>query len=275
MGLKEQLSAGATALLRQTIATVVTGSLPRYTGSISLGRTFVLTNVQSTEPCRLRLYSNAASRDNVGELARPYNSQSVSGSTALIADINLTDSTLFHFAPPLFGANLDNPIQTSVYYTIDTGSVPFSGSNTISLTRFVLEDGNIVSSPGVVTRENLIINQTVSTGQTITGSFVTPKTYLLLQAVPNISPIRLRLYANSTYRDDLGEFNRAFGVEPSASSGIITDMNLDITETSSFTPVLLGRNMDASPASTTYYTLTNNAGASSVTVSLIVFSLED
>ena len=98
---------------------------------------------------------------------------------------------------------------------------------------------------------------------------------MLLEAVPNISPIRLRLYSNSTYRDDLGEFNRAFGVEPSSSNGIIADMNLDITETSSFTPVLLGRNMEQPATSTTYYTLTNNAGASSVTVSLIVFSLED
>lgn len=275
MGLKEQLNAGATALQRQKISFTVTGSIPRYTGSVNLGRTFIVTNAQTTSPCRVRLYGNAASRNDPAELLRPYNSQSISGSTALIADINLDNINSFNFAPPLFGANLDNSVGTSIYYTVDTGSVPFSGSNAISFTRFVLEDSTVAGLPGVNTRKTLLITGSISTGQTLTGSIQSPKTYLLLEAIPSVSPIRLRLYADATYRDNPVEISRPFTTEPTASSGVIADMYLDVTETSSLTPVVVGRNAETTPASVTYFSLTNNSVASAVSASLYIFSLED
>jgi len=175
----------------------------------------------------------------------------------------------------MFGANLDNPIQTAIYYTVDQTSGSLSGSNTISFTRFTLEDPTVVNLPSVVTRETLLITSSISTGQSITGSISTPKTYLLLQAIPDTSPVRLRLYSDASYRDDPNEVSRTFGVEPVSMSGLIADLYMDVTETSSLTPVILGRNMETSPISTTYFNLTNDSVASAVNASLIVFSLED
>ena len=275
MGLKEQLNAGATVLQRQKVSFGITGNLSQYTGSVDLNRTFILTDVQSSVPCRVRLYGNASSRNDPTELARPYASQSIPASIALITDITLTDTTLFNFAPPVFGANLDNPIQTAIYYTVDQTSGSLSGSNTISFTRFTLEDPTVVNLPSVVTRETLLITSSISTGQSITGSISTPKTYLLLQAIPDTSPVRLRLYSDASYLDNPNEISRTFGVEPVSMSGLIADLYMDVTETSSLTPVILGRNMETSPISTTYFNLTNDSVASAVNASLIVFSLED
>ena len=280
MGLKEQLFAGATALQRQTIPFVVTGSFARYTGSVDIGRTFILLNAQTTTPCRVRLYGDAASRNDVNELARPYQSQSIPSNISLIIDTNLTDTRIFDLAPPLFGANLDNPIQSTVYYTVDTGSVAFSGTNTISFKRFLLEDPLVVGLPNVTTRETFIISGSIASGSSITGSIPTPKTHLLLQAIPNASPIRLRLYTSQSYRDNPTEVSRSIYTEPSSGAGLILDEYFDITSTASFTPIILGRNMDDLSGQTaatqnTYYNLTNGSATVNILASLYTFSIED
>lgn len=276
MGLIEQINLGNASLNRSTVAITLNGSQPQFTGSLAVGRTFILTNAQTTTPCRLRLYGNVASRDDTDELLRPFNSQSISGSISLLADINLTDNALFNLTPPLFGANLDNPVQSTIYYTVDTGSnAPFSGTNTVSFTRFLLEDTTAALTPNVVTRETILITGSISAGSSVTGSVATPKTYVLLQVIPNTNDIRLRLYAAASYRDNINEINRAFSTEPTQSSGVIADIYIDNTITSSFTPMIVGRNMDAVVSSTTYYNLTNVSGTSPVTASLYLFSLED
>lgn len=281
MGLREQLNAGATALIRQKISVNITGSLPRYTGSIDIGRTFILLNAQTSTPCRIRLYGNSASRNDGTELIRPYNSQSIPSDISLVADINLDNTSIFNLTPALFGANLDNPIQNAIYYTIDTSSItPFSGTNLISFTRFILEDPSVVSSPSVTTRETFIISGSMPSGSSVTGSIPTPRTYLLLQAIPNASPIRLRLYASQSYMDSVAEASRSMYVEPSSSAGVILDAYLDATTTASFTPIVLGRNVDdltekTTATSNTYYRLTNASVASDISASLYMFSIED
>jgi hypothetical protein len=275
MGLKEQLTLGASTIQRQTSVFTVSGSKPQFTGSVSVGRTFIFTSVQATSPCRLRFYGNTSSRDNVNELSRPFISQSISGSIALLADVNLNTTTIFNLVPPLFGANLNNPIASTIYYTLDTGSSVFSGTNTVTVNTFNLEDSSVVSLPGVITRETFLVTGSISSGQTITGSIPTPKTYLLFQVAPNVTPIRLRLYSAANYRDDATEISRGFGVDPTGSSGIIADLYMDTVETSSLTPIVLGRNMETTPTSTTYYRLDNISAASPVSTSISVFSLED
>lgn len=274
MGLKEQLDAGATSLNREKIYVDVTGA-NQYVGSVALGRTFVIVGSQTTKPCRIRLYGNSASRDDVTELARPFISQSIPASISLLADINLTDTSLFKLHPPLFGANLDTSVSSTIYYTITSSSVDLSSGVRVNLDRFIMEDIKVVGLPEVVTRNTCTISGSVTTGNSISGSLTTPKTYLLLQVIPSTSPVRLRLYSNDTYRDDPTEKARTFGVEPKSSSGIIADMYMSVTETSSFTPIVLGRNMKESPVPITYYTLTNESVASTVTASLYLFSLED
>lgn len=282
MGLKEQLNAGSAALKRDTVSLTVTGSRARYTGSFDMGRTFVLLEAQTTTPCRVRLYGNAYSRNEVNELARPFISYSaIAQDIALIADINLDTTEVFTLSPILFGANLDNPVSSSIYYTIDTGSIsPFTGTNTIRFNRFIVEDPLVAPLPGITTRQQFIVSGSIPSGSHITGSIPTPRTYLLLQVTPNTSPIRLRLYSSQSFRDPITEISRSFDVEPSSSAGIIADMYLDVTTTSSLSPILLGRNANdmlgtviASPV--TYYTLTNAAGTSDVSASLYTFSLED
>jgi hypothetical protein len=282
MGLKEQLNAGSTALKRDTIVLTVTGSKPQFTGSFDMGRTFVLLKAQTTTPCRVRLYGNAYSRNEVNELSRPFISQSTIGpDIALITDINLDTTEIFNLTPFLFGANLDNPVSSSIYYTIDTGSTfPFTNTNTINFNRFILEDPSVANLSGITTRQTFVVSGSLSSGSSVTGSIPTPRTYLLLQVTSNTSPMRLRLYASESYRDVVAEVSRSFETEPSSSSGIIADLYLDVTTTSSLTPILLGRNANDLLGTTianpiTYYRLTNGSGTTDISASLHTFSLED
>lgn len=274
MGLKEQLDAGA-ALKRDTIGFTISGSTNLYSGSFALGKTFILINARASAPCRIRLYGDQASSITPSELIRPYISQSISGSISLIADINLTDTSVIQLYPPLFGVNLDTPVSPNIYYTVVSNSVDLAGINNVGFSRFLMEDPNASSYQDVTTRGKYIITGSIPSGNSISGSIETPRTYLLLQVVPNTNPIRLRLYTDESYRDNTAEKARAFNVEPSASSGIIADMYIDATETSSFTPIILGRNMQDPPLPTTYYTLTNDSVVTNVSASLYLFSLED
>jgi hypothetical protein len=200
---------------------------------------------------------------------------------ALISDISLDNTNVFHLNPALFGANLDNPVSSSIYYTVDTGSAtPFTGINSINFVRFIVEDPLISNLPGITTRQTFLISGSLASGSSITGSIPTPRTYLLLQVTPNTSPIRLRLYASQSYRDILTEYSRSFDTEPSSSSGILADLYLDVTSTASLSPIIVGRNANDLLGNTTavpitYYTLTNGSVASDVSASLYTFSLED
>lgn len=282
MGLKEQLNAGSTALKRDTVVLTISGSKPVYTGSFDMGRTFALLEVQTTTPCRVRLYGDQYSRNEPNELTRPFVSYSAVGQDiALIADINLDDTNLFHINPILFGANLDKPTSSSIYYTVNTGSSsPFTGINSLNFTRFIVEDSLVENLPGIITRETFIVSGSLPSGSSITGSIPTPRTYLLLQVTPDTSPIRLRLYASQSYRDLPTEYSRSFDTEPSSSSGILADMYLDVTSTASLSPIIMGRNATDLLGNTTaipitFYTLTNGSGTSDVSASLYTFSLED
>ena len=287
MGLKEQLNAGSTTLVRDNVIVSVTGNTPQYTGSVNLGGTFTLISTISSIPCRIRLYGNSGSRNDGTELARPFDSQStIASNIALIADINLTDTNIFNLYPPIFGTALDIANTNSVYYTVDTGSAnPFSGSTTtIIFNRFLLEDTSIANLPGVNTREVLYVSASALISNAIvTGSFQSPRTYLLYNVQPNFSTARLRLYATSDSRDNITELARTFATEPNSGSGLIADMLLDATQSFPIAPVLVGRNdndqtafgsVPASPE--TYYTLTNlSAGTINAEVTMSVFSFED
>jgi hypothetical protein len=282
MGLREQLNAGSTVIKRDTTFITVSNSSARYTGSFDMGNTFILLDAQTTTPCRVRLYGNAYSRNEPNELIRPFVSYSAIGQDiALIADINLDNTSIFNLTPVLFGANLDNPVSSSIYYTVDTGSLfPFNGTNIIKFNRFILEDPAVSNLSGVITRQRFIISGSIPSGSHITGSIPTPKTYLLLQTVPSTSPIRLRLYASQSYRDISTEISRSFETEPSSSAGILADIYLSVTSTASLSPILMGRNANdlsgtSAAGSVTYYTLTNGSGTSNVSASLYLFSLED
>lgn len=284
MGLRQQIVAGATALKRDTITIPITNSKVQYTGSITMGRVFALTAIQGSKRCRVRLYTDAASRNDGTELARPFISQSIPSSIGLIADINLTDEALFHLAPPVFGVNLDNPISSSIYYTIDSSSgFNLNSGDAINVTRFLMEDTAVSNLAGVTTHQTLIISASaLASGSHRTGSISSPRTYLVYAVEPTVAPIRLRLYTSQSFRDDVTEISRSFGTEPAQNSGLISDFYMEDVAKTPMTPILVGRNDEdlINPAlltadQTTYYTITNGSGTGTFSASVYLFSLED
>lgn len=285
MGLKEQINAGSTNIRRETVQLSVSGDSPRYTGSFTLGSAFVLLSVQSPKPCRLRLYGDINSRNNAGELIRPFTSQSIlSSSVSLIADIDLNTTDIYNLTPSPFGLNLDNPVSRSIYYTIDTSSLtPFGGgTNTLTFTRFSLEDQEVTNLPGIVSRDTYTINATnLASNTSVTGSFTTPRTYLLYGFSSSINPVRLQLYTREDYRDNPIEAVRPFTTEPNSGSGLIADIYCTESGSLPISPVLLGRNDDdlnvvQDANDVTYYRLYNATnGTYNFTISLKMFSLED
>lgn len=284
MGLRQQIVAGATALKRDTITIPITNSNVQYTGSITMGRVFALTAIQGSKRCRVRLYTDAASRNDGTELTRPFVSQSVPSSIGLIADINLTDEALFRLAPPVFGVNLDNPISSSIYYTIDSSSgFNLNSGDAINVTRFLMEDTAVSNLAGVTTHQTLIISASgLASGSHRTGSISSPRTYLVYAVEPTVAPIRLRLYTSQSFRDDVTEISRSFGTEPAQNSGLISDFYMEDAVKTPMTPILVGRNDEdlTNPAlltadQTTYYTITNGSGTGTFSASVYLFSLED
>ena len=284
MGLRQQIVAGATALKRDTITIPITNSKVQYTGSITMGRVFALTAIQGSKRCRVRLYTDAASRNDGTELTRPFVSQSVPSSIGLIADINLTDEALFRLAPPVFGVNLDNPISSSIYYTIDSSSgFNLNSGDAINVTRFLMEDPAVSNLAGVTTHQTLIISASaLASGSHRTGSISSPRTYLVYAVEPTVAPIRLRLYTSQSFRDDVTEISRSFGTEPAQNSGLISDFYMEDAVKTPMTPILVGRNDEdlTNPAlltadQTTYYTITNGSGTGTFSASVYLFSLED
>lgn len=284
MGLRQQIVAGATALKRDTITIPITNSKVQYTGSITMGRVFALTAIQGSKRCRVRLYTDAASRNDGTELTRPFISQSIPSSIGLIADINLTDEALFRLAPPVFGVNLDNPISSSIYYTIDSSSgFNLNSGDAINVTRFLMEDTAVSNLAGVTTHQTLIISASaLASGSHRTGSISSPRTYLVYAVQPTVAPIRLRLYTSQSFRDDVTEISRSFGTEPAQNSGLISDFYMEDVAKTPMTPILVGRNDEdlTNPAlltanQTTYYTITNGSGTGTFSASVYLFSLED
>lgn len=285
MGLKEQINAGSTNIKRETVQLSVSGDRPQYTGSFTLGRTFALLSAQSSKPCRVRLYGDIDSRNNTDELIRPFVSQStISSSISLIADINLDTNNIYNLTPSPFGLNLDNPVSRSIYYTVDTSSLsPFGGgTNTVTFTRFLLEDPDIVNLPGIISRDTYTISETsVASNTSVTGSLTTPRTYLLYSFSSSINPVRLRLYTREEYRDNVTEESRLYTTEPNSGSGLIADIYCTETASLPIAPVLLGRNDDdlnvvQDANQLTYYRLENLTPSTyNFTISLGMFSLED
>lgn len=285
MGLNEQILAGATALKREVVTIPITTANVQYSGSIEMGRAVTITAVQASKRCRIRLYGNSASIYDGTEKARPFISQSITSTNiGLIADIDLGTETLFHLTPPVFGINLDNPISSSIYYTIDSSSgYNLDAGDKVTVTRFLMEDPAVSNLAGVTTHTRMIISASgLSSGSHQTGTISSPKTYLLYSIEPTVAPVRLRLYTSQSYRDDVTEISRSFGTEPSSGSGLIADIYMSDVANTPMIPILVGRNdndltnpalLDASAE--TYYTITNGSGTGTFSASAYLFSLED
>lgn len=290
MGLKEHLNAGAN-LTRGSVQIVdVLGS-----GSVSLGGTYGILSIQSNQPCRLRLYDNQTSRDNVTEISRTFNgTTNVPANIALVGDFTMSAASTYTIDPMLYG-HAHNGVDT--YYRVEPVGA------TITINRYLLENFSVQPNPAspynVNNRRTITITPTASlSALQIYGDRIDqvtiPKTYLLISAsVSSPSVVRLRLYSAPDALDDATERNRSFSTEPSESAHLIADAYVTSSTTMYFTPKIIGANLETAETdlsslvnnqndlrgqSKLYYFL-QNASSSGLpqtpTVNLYVYSLQD
>jgi hypothetical protein len=288
MGLRQHIAAGAK--LRREIRTFVTA--PGGSGSITLPPAAALLRIQSSATCRLRLYDTESALLDAGEISRAFSNTAVSSSIALIGDFTMS-------------ANIDNFVDPVVYSVPQntTGAVYYriqpSGSATITLTYFPLEDAAVPPTPDTsytdANRRTLTIERTLNDATPVSGTLaapLVPKTFLLVSASLGNSAhhTRLRLYRDSGALHIPSEQSRSFSTEPSASTQLITDIIISGSGPLFFTPKIIGANLSTmginlesirdnrdlfGGVKEIYYLMQNLGSAATIQASIHVFSLED
>jgi hypothetical protein len=284
MGLREHIRAGA-SLSRQsiTLQTNITGS-----GSIDLGSAYALLSIDANVPCRLRLYDNSASRDDVLEKNRTFGDTNISASTALIGDFNITETGKITIDPVVYGV-VQTPSNKLTYYKIDG-----TPSASIILTRYLLEDSSLDTN----NRTTLpTITGLLEPNEFVTGTLsnpLIPTTYLLVSAsLGDVSHLaRIRLYNNNSVFSNITEMSRSFSTETTDTS-LIVDAILSGSGTTHFSPKIIGSNLEnlgtnlnliqgsaqqLAGENELYYILQNASptpGAVTINAFLHVFSLEN
>ncbi len=237
----------------------------------SMGGAFILLNAQlkGNPPCRLRLYSDATSRDT--DANRSWTNFNISESVALIADIVLTDTNTVTFDPPIIGNTFSGG---DVYYHLSASSTPL----TASITSYPLKtfndslDGNtslVVSGSSVPT-----------TGYGVSGSVVTSNSFIILSG-SSTAVSRLRLYSRPVSEVPLAEVTRSFDTQSQDGALLIADLMFD---SASFqyplVPVLEGytwtkENYAVGTNQVGYILENRSGGATNITASLYIYSTED
>lgn len=288
MGLAEYIRAGAS--LRREIATLQTDAIG--SGSVNLGSAYILLDITTDKPCRIRLYDNESSRDNVGEKARSFGNTNVSASIALIGDISMS-SIATHTIDPVLYSVVENTTNQLTYYKIDNVSSPPYPK--ITFNAFLMENPAISTT----NRKTLPPLQYTFVANGITSGTladpVVPQTYLLVSASVTGSSAsavtRLRLYSNSSSLYSSAEISRSFTTESTAVSYLIVDALMSSSQVTYFVPKIIGANLQNAGTDLNitrtdrnkmagnnelYYILQNVSSVSSaVTASIHVFSLED
>lgn len=293
MGLAEQIQAGASLVRKSTTFTTSTlGS-----GSVSIDASYAILSIQTSTPCRIRFYDNEASRDDAGEIARPFLNTGVSASVALIGDFSMSAPGLYTIDPILYAIS-DDFATPLTYYRVE----PSSPTATITLNTYTIEDKNIAVGVNQVytinNRRHLpTVSASLGPGEMETGIITKtdiPQTYLLWYAsgsnAGNIA--RLRLYNTSGSLTDATEQSRSFSTEPSASANLIVDMILSGSNVTYFSPKIIGSNLQnvgqnltllrgnqtlLSGKNEMYYILQNASGsgiATPISASVFVYALE-
>lgn len=119
-----------------TTLSYVSGSA--LTGSLPLGKTFLLFGVNTDTPARIRLYASESFR--AADFSRP-SEQFPTGESGLLTELVLSGSdTLLDFvmAPIVNGVNAEPVPTNNIAYTIQP-FVPTSGSITLTFNRILLE----------------------------------------------------------------------------------------------------------------------------------------
>lgn len=181
-----------------------------------MGSSFILLNAKAagSTPCRLRLYTDATSRDL--DASRPTGSFAINDSVGLIADF-LVDANTLTFNPPVLGTTIDG----NVYWTINTST---GLATTVTVSSYPIEK-NGGSGEG---RTSLIItgSNVVPATYGVSGSISSPKSFIILSGSAT-SESRLRLYSRPYTEIPLTEMTRSFDTKSEAGSFLIADMMFD------------------------------------------------
>lgn len=283
MGIRQELLSGSGVITTTTITITGGAGDTASSGSIAVPRTFALKRVDNSAPIRTRLYGTNAGME--ADKSRPatdssYISANVS-SVDLLVEVMDNIGQRVPINGRLFGANLEYPSQSIIYYEVEpSGSATFLTTVTSSVfTIYGLED--------LTPRETFSIATDFQVADKVrTGSVATPNTYLGLIISSSHSQTRFRLYQDQYARD--ADLSRPFSTPISSSgisgagittytgSGLILDVAFDAAGSQSLTPIIIGDLMTLN--NLTYYTFeyTGSLGAgisSSVLVDL--FALED
>lgn len=291
MGLEQYIRDGA-KLQRNNISLTTTED---GSGSVNLGSAYVLMNISTTAPCRLRLYDNLSSLQNIEENARGFNDTNISPSVALVGDFSMSAAGTYTIDPVVYGI-VENTAQKLTYYQVNntqSGAYPV-----ISFTRYLMED-SVISIANRVTLPP--ISAALAPTEIASGTLYNvdiPRTYLLVSA--SVSSLtgpsvlaRVRLYMTSESLNNATEKSRPFSTEPAVDTKLIVDAFVSSSETTYFIPKIAGANLQTIGTSLSlikrnqtammgvnqiYYILENpntTGGTVSTTASIHVFSLED
>lgn len=126
---------------------------------------------------------------------------------------------------------------------------------------------------GLVTRQDLAgTTSSLADNATAELNIVGYKSYTLLK-IQTSAAAWVRVYTDDTSRD--ADVTRSEGQDPTAGSGVITEVRTTGAQTVLITPGVIGFNNDATPSTNIYLSVTNRSGSTTpITVTLTAIRLE-
>ncbi len=237
---------------------------------LSMGGAFILLDakLQGNPPARLRLYSNAASRN--ADVSRGWTDFNVSPTVALIADIVFSTTSTITFDPPIIGNTFDGG---EVYYHLSGSVTPI----TVSVTSYPIKPNN----DSLLGNKSLVAAAaSVPSGGRATGNIDTSESFLILSGSSN-SVSRLRLYSRPIAEVPSSEISRSFGTEAQDGSLLIADIMFDAANTQyPFVPILEAytwtkEDYDVGSGTVGYVIDNRTASSATISSSLYIYSTED
>lgn len=96
---------------------VISSPAGLVTGSVPIAMLGIVTKMASSQPCRLRLYPTASSRDT--DLPRGSATPSPPGDSLLFEGITTPEMPAFNTGPTPYTYNGDTPATNLIYYTLE------------------------------------------------------------------------------------------------------------------------------------------------------------
>jgi hypothetical protein len=262
-----------TAFSRTTTVLTKENVLPylNYSGSLdTMGGGFILLGARfigGNAPAVLRLYSDEASM--ITDQSRLPGNYNLNDSVALITEINFENLSPINFDPPVIGNTFNSG---RVWYNLSASS-----QASIELQSYpIREIGDSTNGNQTLT----ITQSSVPTTGVISGSIITPKSFLILTGSATRQS-RLRLYSRPYTEIPAEETTRPFTSQSNSGSLLIADLVFDSASFNyPLVPILEGytwlSNQYEVGSNQVGYYLENISGVvGNITISLSVYSTED